>query len=164
MSIIQQSLRIYIEHIRLRSELPVDQVHRRLLETVPCLDSSLLEMLERGDVEAVERERREGPPLWLFGVRDLGSLLNIEGRTERAYQYEIGNPLTAESMVRFNLEAGLYAPVRILLYASDGGCLFAYDKPSSVFGQFNDDRIRTTSEGLDAKIFRALNIAMGRLS
>jgi uncharacterized protein (DUF302 family) len=36
-------------------------------------------------------------------------------------QYEIGNPLTAERMTRHALAAGLYAPLRVMLYEDESG-------------------------------------------
>ena len=47
-------------------------------------------------------------------------------------QYEIGNPLTAERMSRYALAAGLYAPLRVVLYEDESGrAIFEYDLPSS---------------------------------
>ncbi len=45
------------------------------------------------------------------------------------------------------------APVRLLVYEDERGrtCL-EYDKPSSLFGQFNDDRIAPTAAMLDNKL------------
>src|SRR5215470_5462869 len=107
---------ISVRHVEVRSSLPAQEIHDRLLAVVPRLDPRLLDIARRGDREAAERERRDGPPLWLFEVRDQGSLLALEGRTASVYQYEIGNPLTAESMVRHHAGAGQYAPLRIVLY------------------------------------------------
>jgi uncharacterized protein (DUF302 family) len=56
-------------------------------------------------------------------------------------------------MTRHNLAAGLYAPLRLLLYDNDHGktCL-EYDRPSSLFGQFNDQRIAAVAATLDQKM------------
>ena len=65
-------------------------------------------------------------------------------------------------MTRHNLAAGLYAPLRVLVYEDDRGrtCL-EYDKPSSLFGQFNDDRIASVASVLDRKLEDLIAKAMG---
>ena len=48
---------------------------------------------------------------------------------------------------------GLYAPLRVLVYEDERGktCL-EYDRPSSLFGQFGDDRISPTAALPDRKL------------
>jgi hypothetical protein len=151
---------ISVEHVEIHSPLPAEQAHRRLLATVPRLDPRLAEMARRGDTQAVERQRRDGPPLWLFEVRDVGSLLALDGRTACVYQYEIGNPLTAESMVRYQAGATQYAPLRVALYEVDGGCIIAYDRPSDLFDQFGDERVTKVGHDLDRELEAVLDRAL----
>ena len=42
-------------------------------------------------------------------------------RAPKQLQYEIGNPLTAELMTRHVLAAGLYAPLRVVLFEDKAG-------------------------------------------
>jgi hypothetical protein len=149
-------------HVEVRSTLPAQQIHERLLTIVPRLDPKLADMLRRGDVQAVERQRREGPPLWLFHVRDMGSLQAVEGRTARVYQYDIGNPITAESMVRYQGGAGQYAPLRVVLYEENGGSVIAFDRPSDLFGQFGDERVTRVGHELDQELESALEQVLAR--
>ena len=151
---------ISVRHVEVRSNLSAEQVHDRLLAVVARLDPRLAGMASRGDREGVERERRDGPPLWLFEVRDMGSLLALEGRTARVYQYEIGNPLTAESMVRYHAGAGQYAPLRVVLYQENGGSVIAYDRPSDLFGQFGDERVTKVGHDLDGELEAVLDQAL----
>jgi hypothetical protein len=151
--------RIVVHHVKICSLRPAEQAHERLMNTLPRLDPNLAEMLRRGDAEAVARERRDGPPLWLFEVRNMGSLMAIEGGTARVYQYEIGNPLTAESMLRHQAGAGLYAPLRVVLYEEQGGSVFAFDRPSDLFGQFGDARVTEVARELDHELEAALRRA-----
>jgi len=74
-----------------------------------------------------------------------------------ALQYEIGNLHTASKMTRHRLAAGLYASLRVFLY-EDEKCrsVFEYDKPSSLFGQFDDEQVSAVARGLDAALERAL--------
>lgn len=160
MNIVASTRTISVSHVEVRSGLSPLQVHERLLAVVPRLDPRLVDMARRGDRDAVERERRDGPPLWLFEVRDLGALLSLEGRTERAYQYEIGNPLTAESMVRYHAGAGQYAPLRVVLYGENGGSVIAYDRPSDLFAQFGDERVTRVGQELDRELESVLQGAL----
>jgi uncharacterized protein (DUF302 family) len=89
-------------------------------------------------------------------------LLQIAGRTRNARQYEIGNPLTASKMTRHRLPAALYAPLRVVLYEDGNGRgIFEYDKPSSFFGQFGDERVTEVGHYLDETLEAALLRAAG---
>ena len=151
---------VSVHHVEVRSSLPARHIHERLLAVVPSLDPRLAAIANRGDTAAAERERREGPPLWLFLVRDLGSLLALEGKAAPVYQYEIGNPLTAESMVRYHAGAALYAPLRVVLYEESGQSVLAYDLPSDLFGQFGDERVTQVGRDLDRELKAALTQAL----
>ncbi len=127
---------------------------------MPRLDSSLLKALAEGDVERVSREKEEGPELAIFLIRDHGALLKIAGKGRNALQYDIGNPITASLMTRHWLAAALYAPIRVVLYENDAGHgVFEYDRPSTTFGQFGDERVTVVARGLDVALARALTRA-----
>ena len=80
----------------------------------------------------------------------------------KAMQYEIGNPLTAERMTRHVLAAALYAPLRVVLYQdASGRAIFEYDRPSSLFGQFDHERMTQVARELDAELEAVLQAAGG---
>jgi uncharacterized protein (DUF302 family) len=89
----------------------------------------------------------------LFGTTDHGALLRLASQKRKAVQYVVGTPLFALQMTQHDIRAGLYAPLRVLLYQDERErtCL-EYDKPSSLFGQFNDDRIAPVASMLDRKL------------
>lgn len=63
-------------------------------------------------------------------------------------------------MTRLNVLAALYAPIRVLLREDDkGDVAFEYDRPHSVFGQFEDDQIDAVAQGLDADLLATLRAA-----
>src|SRR4029077_9411759 len=145
--------KLTIEHRALECARPFEEVHGALVDSLPALKPELSEILTRGEKDKAESVRRDGPKLWLFLVRNHGELTAADGLKSKAMQYDIGNPLTAERMTRHVLAAGLYAPLRIILYKNRGGQrIFEYDLPSSVFGQFNDDRITSVGFELDADL------------
>ena len=148
---------IVVEHIRIESAKPFADVQAALERSVPHLDPGLAKALDDGDVELADREKKEGPELSIFLVRDHGALLKIAGKARNALQYDIGNPVTASLMTRHRLSAALYAPIRVVLYENDAGHgVFEYDQPSTTFGQFGDERVTAVARGLDAALARAL--------
>jgi len=82
-----------------------------------------------------------------------GALLRLTGQKRKAVQYVVGNPLFAFQMTQHDIRASLYAPLRVLIYEDERGrtCL-EYDKPSSLFGQFNDAGIAPVASMLDRKL------------
>ena len=144
---------IAVEHIRISSERPFAEVRRNLEGTVPKLDASIADVLRSGDQKRAREYEENGPKLSIFGERDHGVLLQIAGSRRNALQYDIGNPLTASKMTRHQLRAALYAPVRVVLFEDEQGRgIFEYDKPSSFFGQYGDERVTEVDRYLDATL------------
>src|ERR1700730_8728069 len=149
---------VTVEHIRIESSKLFADVRAALERTVPRLDPVILELLANGDAEGVDHEREHGPELSIFLVRDHGALLQIAGRARNARQYEIGNPITASLMTRHQLAAAQYAPIRVVLYENEAEhAVFEYDRPSSVFGQFDDEQVSVVARGPDAALALAVS-------
>jgi hypothetical protein len=153
---------INVEHRFIECRSSFDEVHRSLLASVPALKPEIWDMLARGERDRVEVARRTGPKLWLFLTRNHGELTTADGVKSKAMPYEIGNPLTATQMTRYQLAAGLYAPLRLYLYEDgQGQAVFEYDLPSSLFGQFDDERVTAVGRALDMELEEALEVAAG---
>jgi hypothetical protein len=151
---------IAVEHIRIASARPFVEVRRKLEDTVPKLDPGIAEALAHGDEKRTQHYEENGPKLSIFLARDHGALLQIAGGKRNAVQYEIGNPLTASKMTRYALPAALYAPLRVVLFEDEQGRgVFEYDRPSSFFGQFGDERVTAVGRYLDAALETALRNA-----
>ena len=144
---------IAVEHITISSGRPFAEVRRKLESTVPKLDAGIAEALGSGDQKRASDYEQTGPKLSIFDKRDHGALLQIVGSRRNALQYEIGNPLTASKMTRHQLPAALYAPLRVVLFEDEQGRgIFEYDKPSSFFGQFRDERVTAVGRYLDVTL------------
>ena len=151
---------IAVEHIRISSERPFAEIRRKLEDTVPKLDTGIADVLSTGDKKRAKDYEENGPKLSIFGERDHGALLQISGSRRNALQYDIGNPLTASTMTRHQLPAALYAPLRVVLFEDEQGRgIFEYDKPSSFFGQYGDERVTEVGRYLDATLETVLRSA-----
>ena len=147
----------HVEHIKIESSKLFSEVKAALDELVPPLDPTIPEALRQGDIARANEALQRGPELAIFGARDHGGLLRVAGLARKAVQYDIGNPLTATRMTQHQLPASLYAPLRVLLYENEiGRAVFEYDRPSSLFGQFGDERVTAVARELDASLERAL--------
>ena len=117
-------------------------------------------MLRNGEIaevkQGLERIWSEAG-LAIFGVATHGDWLAILGEKRNALQYVIGNVLISTQMTKHRLAAGLYAPLRIMLYENEAGtATFEYDRPSDLFGQFDDERVTRVARHLDQQIYDAL--------
>lgn len=52
-------------------------------------------------------------------------------------RFLIGHPLTAARMRQHGIGTGLYAPLSLLVAGDEGGTFLEYDRPSTLFGQFD---------------------------
>jgi uncharacterized protein (DUF302 family) len=151
---------IAVEHIRISSGRSFAEVRRKIEDTVSKLDTGIVEALRSGDQKRAKDYEDTGPRLSIFGERDHGALLQIAGGKRKAVQYDIGNPLTASMMTRHQLAAALYAPLRVVLFEDEQGRgVFEYDRPTSLFSQYGDDRVTEVGRYLDAMLEAVLRNA-----
>jgi uncharacterized protein (DUF302 family) len=149
--------RITVEHIRVVTEKPFDQVAKAFEQQLGQFNEETYKSLAAGeDVEKVRAklEAMVGPSGFMrFRTSDHGSLLRLVGQRKKAIQYLVGNPLFAIQMTQHDIRASLYAPLRVLLYENDDGksCV-EYDKPSSLFGQFGNAKVTDVATMLDRKL------------
>ena len=149
--------KVTIEHVQVEAEKPFADVAAALEARMGKFDPAVYEELRGGaDPEAV-RARLEGMAgpsgFMLFRTSDHGALLRLAGQTRKAVQYLLGNPLFAIRMTQHDIRAGLYAPLRVLVYEDEGGktCV-EYDRPSSLFGQFGSAGVTEVATMLDRKL------------
>jgi uncharacterized protein (DUF302 family) len=154
-------------HVRVQTEKTFGEVTSSIEGQLGKFDPTVLQALGtdagRADDARARIEALAGSSgFMLFGTIDHGSLLTLAGQQRKAVQYILGNPLIAIEMTRHNLASGLYAPLRVLVYEDDRErtCL-EYDKPSSLFGQFSDDRVASVANVLDRKLEDVIAKAIG---
>jgi hypothetical protein len=148
---------IAVQHIKITLAQSFERAREAFESILPQFDAGIIALLGEGEVERARRQLERGPELAIFQSRDHGDVLKIAGLARKVLQYDVGNPLTASRMTRHQLAAAIYAPFRVVLYENElGHAVFEYDKPSTLFGQFGDERVTTVALELDAAIGRAL--------
>ena len=153
-------------HVQVKTAKAYGEVKNDFEEQLGKLDPTVLQSprpeTERADDVRSQVEAMAGPSgFMLFGTIDHGMLLSIVDERRKAVQYVVGNPLIALQMTRHDVRAGLYAPLRILVYEDgEGSTCLEYDQPSSLFGQFGDDRITSVAGQLDRKMDELVTAAV----
>jgi len=149
--------RILVDHVRQTSDKPFEDVTTTFERQLGRFDPDVYKALAAGgDAEGAKAkiEAIAGPSgFMLFATHNHGALLRLASQRRKAIQYVVGNPLFALQMTQHDIRASLYAPLRVLIYENeDGKTCVEYDKPSSLFGQFGDERISPTAAMLDRKL------------
>jgi len=91
----------------------------------------------------------------LFADIDHGAWISRAGIQRRTVRWIIGNPLFAITMMRHDLDAGLFVPVELLMTEhSDGqGATVLYVRPSSLISvPGSDAQLRAAAQDLDQKV------------
>jgi uncharacterized protein (DUF302 family) len=146
-----------VAHVRRTTDKPFEEVVQDFVRQLGRVDPDVLRLHSAGgDADEIRAriEAMTGPSgFMLFGTSDHGALLHLAGHKRKAIQYVIGNPLFALRMTQYDIRAGLYAPLRVVVYVDEAGTTCVeYDLPSALFGQFGDDRITPTAAMLDQKL------------
>jgi uncharacterized protein (DUF302 family) len=149
--------RITVDHVRVVADKPFEQVVKVFEQQLGQFNPEVYKSLIAGeDAEKVRAkiEAMAGPSgFMLFRTSDYGELLRLAGQKKKAIQYLVGNPLFAMQMTQHDIRAGLYAPLRVLIYENeDGKTSVEYDKPSSLFGQFGNAKVTDVAAMLDRKL------------
>ena len=149
--------RFMVDHVRLATDKPFEEVTKAFEAQLGKFDGDVRKAATASeDIEEAKAKitAMAGPSgFMLFGTSDHGALLRLAGQKRKAIQYVVGNPVFALQMTQHDIRASLYAPLRVLIYENeDGKTCVEYDKPSSLFGQFDDSRITPTATMLDRKL------------
>lgn len=97
-----------------------------------------------------------------FVKMDQGTLLSLTGKRKRIAQYSIGNHLIGVQMIEDIPEIGLYAPPRLVVYEDyEGRTFIAYDRLSSLVGQYQHDTVMNIARLVDQKMEDLVREATG---
>ena len=147
-----------VEHVTASSPRPYAEVKKDLETRLGRLDDNIRASLKAGDVDALRTELtkaagKDGLVIHYLGVH--GDWLILKGARGQVTEYFVGNILSAVEMTSANPAAGLYAPLRIVVYATPkGGTAIEYDRPSTQLNQYHDADIDTMGRSLDDRLDR----------
>ncbi len=158
---------IEVEHLRVSTARPFSEVVRRLEAETGMFDAAAIQARIQAKaapgavIEAIAAMAgRSG--FMRFAALDHGAILRLQGRAAEAVRFLIGEPLTASRMTSLRIGSGLYAPLSLLVAADErGGTRLEYDRPSTLFAQFDDPGVAQVGRELDEK-FAALVDAVAR--
>jgi hypothetical protein len=125
---------------------------------VPAADTTLFTRLveahaSAGEIQAAIARMQGDLEFIVLAKLVQGSLASLLGTPKKLAVFLIGNPVIANRMFERNRGAGLYAPLRVSLYEDPSGMVhFAYDRPSSLLGSFEDAEINAVAALLDEKM------------
>lgn len=145
-----------VQHISISTSKPYSDVKRDLEQRLGRLDDGIRALLHNNEIEAVREALTKAAGedgLAIHYVGPHGDWLALKGTRRNATAYLIGNVLYAVQMTSIDLAAGLYAPLRTVIYENqEGGTTLEYDKPSTLFGQFGSPEIDNVAAILDERM------------
>jgi uncharacterized protein (DUF302 family) len=150
---------LQVEHIKVTTMKPYPEV-KAGIEKLGRFDDSVRALLKNNDIEGLRAalKRIAGEDgLAIHYIAQHGDLLALKGERQPLATYYIGNVLSAVEMTHVNPAAGLYAPLRVVVYANaQGGTTMEYDRPTTLFGQFNNAEIDAMAQSLDQRLLTFL--------
>ena len=91
--------------------------------------------------------------MMIMATVDQGNMLSITGLKLKATLFLVGNPTVGKKVFEQTHAAGLYLPLRVLVYEDTNGKTYvSYDKPSSLLAQFDNNEVNQTAAMLDQKL------------
>jgi uncharacterized protein (DUF302 family) len=134
-----------------------DEFKSRYEQAVPAFSPDKITGLADWN-EVVARTAELAPHgFLLYGKVDAAPVMKLNGHTQRAVSYLMGNHVVAETMYGKDPGVMLYAPLRTLIYEGlDGKVHFSIDQPSTRFSSFDNDDIAATGKQLDQKLAELL--------
>ncbi len=145
-----------IDHVTVSSGKPYSLVKQDLENRLGRLDDNIRTLLKENKVEELRTALQKAAGndgLVIHYIGPHGDWLTLKGQRKNGTEYFTGNILTATEMTSVNMAAGLYAPLRIIVYENgDGGTTIEYDKPSTQLSQFHSARIDVQGRSLDDRL------------
>jgi uncharacterized protein (DUF302 family) len=145
-----------VTHVRITSKAPYARVKDAIESRLGRLTDGIRDLLRQGKIEEVRAALTAAAGeagLVIHYVGPHGDWLALRGERRNATSYLIGNVLYAVKMTSVDLAAGLYAPLRVVLYENAAGeSVLEYDQPSTQFGQFGRSEIDEVALILDRRL------------
>lgn len=154
---------VAMKHVIIETKKPYADVCGFIEGKLGRLDGPMRDMLQNGQTDQLRESatrivRNYG--LSIHYIAYHGKVLALNGPTENLKAYYIGDILSASKMTREIRAAGLYAPLRAVIYQNaSGGTTIEYDQPSSLFGQFHNPTTDAMGVSLDERMSKLMHDA-----
>lgn len=148
-----------VQHVTVSSPKPYAAVKHDLEARLGKLDDHIRQLAREGKADelraALEKVVGSDGLVWHYTGTHGEWLIMKGGQVKPVTEYFIGNILSAVEMTSVNYAAGLYAPLRIVLYENaQGGSSIEYDLPSTQLAQFHSPQIDAVGRTLDERLAR----------
>src|ERR1700682_5450176 len=158
---------VQVEHLKIWTARPFAEVVRGLVAETGVFDSATVQArLEAKAPPSSVLETiaamagRSG--FMRFAALDHGAILRLQGKPTDAVRFLIGHPLIAARMTTLRIGSALYAPLTLLVAADEsGGTCLEYDRPSTLFSQFEDPGVAKVARELDDKMAALIDTVAG---
>jgi uncharacterized protein (DUF302 family) len=149
---------VRVQHRSLLIERDYEEFTGRLEQILGrFVPSKLKGLTPDGAMEEALKSMEGEQGFMIINIFDHGADLEMVGQRRKAKQYLIGNPLVAIQITRHDIRAGLYAPLRVLVFESEPGrTVVEFDQPSTLFGQFGEDAVTAGAVESDGKLDRVI--------
>lgn len=148
--------KIIVDHVTVSSDKPYVLVKEDFERRLGRVDDNIRTLLKEKKVDELraalqKAAGKDGLEILYVGVH--GDWLILKGQQKNGIEYFTGNILTAIEMTSVNMAAGLYAPLRIMVYENaQSGTTIEYDKPSTQLSQFHSAAIDVQGRSLDERL------------
>ena len=152
---------IVIEHVSIETENSFDSFTFNLENALGIMTPSTLQALGASPASMVSylNNTSDENKLILFNILVQDDLAKNDNR-RKIKQYQIGNPRIMLRMIENHAGAGLYIPMRLLVYEKyNGKTAVEYDLPSSSFAQFYNSKIFSYSITLENMLVKLIQVA-----
>jgi hypothetical protein len=147
---------ISVEHVVMRTKKAYREVKAALESRLDRSDNGVRALIEKNKVDSELRATLEkftcNSALAVHYIARHGDWLVLNGDRRNGSVYYIGNVLSEVQMTRQDFGASLYALLRVAVYEDEGGTTIEYDKPTTLFAQFDDPKIDKVAHSLDNRL------------
>lgn len=158
-----QILDVAMKHVIIETKKPYADVCAFIEGKLGRLDQPMRDMMQNGQTDQLRESAAriiKNYGLSIHYIAYHGKVLALNGPTENLKTYYIGDILSASTMTRVIRPAGLYAPLRAVIYQNaSGGTTIEYDQPSSLFGQFHNPTTDAMGVSLDERMGKLMHDA-----
>ncbi|TGJ83835.1 hypothetical protein E0Z10_g4903 [Xylaria hypoxylon] len=152
-----------IQPIIVSSKYSFSDTQKALEATIPPLNLTFQTYIAQGDYAGARAALEALPPLnnFILPPRNFTSLLLAIGESGQAVEYEIGNPFTAVTMIKHNIDIALHTPRRVLLRVDGDKVEFKVNAIAPLVAKYQNPEVDAVAKKLDATLTSTLRQVAG---